>query len=158
MASKTDFSTEEWALLARAPFMTGLIVSLSSPSGITGVLSESMVVTRAVLEAANTQTTSTLVKAIANDIKDTRGKVASAQGTVNIQNAKEVARDTLKQAAALVSQKASPEEVAAYKDWLKGIAKHSAEAATEGGLFGLGGVQVSDAEKSALSEIDSLLA
>ena len=113
-------------------------------------------VTRAVLEAANTQTTNPLLKAIVDDIKDTRGKVANTQG-LNTQNAKEMARDTLKQAAALISQKATPEEAAAYKDWLKDIAKHSAEAATEGGLFGIGGVQVSEAEKTALSEIDSLL-
>lgn len=156
MASKSDFSAEEWGLLARAPFMTGLMVSLSSPSGITGVLSESLVVTRAVLEAANTQTTNPLLKAIVDDIKDTRGKVANTQG-LSTQNAKEVAHDTLQQAAALISQKATPEEAAAYKNWLKDIAKQSAEAASEGGLFGIGGVQVSEAEKAALSEIDSLL-
>jgi hypothetical protein len=37
------------------------------------------------------------------------------------------------------------------------IAEHVAEAASEGGLLGFGGVKVSDAEKATLAEISSAL-
>jgi hypothetical protein len=65
--------------------------------------------------------------------------------------------ETLRQAAAIVDAKA-PGDAAAYKAWLQQISQHVAEAANEGGGFlGIGGVQVSDAEKATLTEISSAL-
>jgi len=62
----------------------------------------------------------------------------------------------LQQAGALLDAKA-PADAAAFKAWLKLIAEHVAEAASEGGLLGFGGVKVSDAEKATLAEISSAL-
>ena len=52
----------------------------------------------------------------------------------------------------------APDEAVAFKDWLKQIAQKTAEASTEGGFLGFGGVQVSEAEKATLAEITSALA
>lgn len=156
MAGKADFNSEEWSLLARSPFMTGLIVSMASPSGITGVVSESLVVTRAVLAATQSQPEHSLLRELVDDIKGSRGEIAKAQGLTPA-NAKTVARETLQQVSALLAQKATPEEAAAFKGWLKDIARQSAEAAKEGGFFGIGGVQISETEKAALAEVDQLL-
>jgi len=41
--------------------------------------------------------------------------------------------------------------------WLQGVAQKAAEAGTEGGFLGFGGVAVSEAEKSTLSEISLAL-
>ena len=46
----------------------------------------------------------------------------------------------LREAAAIVDAKA-PDEAAAFKDWLRQIAQKTAEASTEGGFLGFGGVQ-----------------
>ena len=52
----------------------------------------------------------------------------------------------------------APGDAAAFKDWLRQISQSTAEAASEGGgLFGIGGVQVSDAEKATLTEISTAL-
>ena len=51
----------------------------------------------------------------------------------------------------------APAEAGAFKDWLKQIAQKTAEASTEGGFLGFGGVQVSEAEKATLAEIASAL-
>jgi hypothetical protein len=65
--------------------------------------------------------------------------------------------DSLRQVSALLDAKA-PDDAAPFKAWLRQISQSTAEAATEGGgLFGLGGGQVSDAEKATLAEISTAL-
>jgi hypothetical protein len=51
----------------------------------------------------------------------------------------------------------APGDAQAYKSWLRAISQRVAEAASEGGLFGFGGVKVSDAEKATLAEISTSL-
>jgi hypothetical protein len=51
----------------------------------------------------------------------------------------------------------APGDAAAFKGWLRRISQHVAEAASEGGFLGIGGVAVSDAEKATLQEISSAL-
>ena len=64
--------------------------------------------------------------------------------------------ETLGQAGALVDAKA-PDDAVAFKAWLRQISQHVAEAASEGSWFGLGGTQVSEAEKATLDEISGAL-
>jgi hypothetical protein len=65
--------------------------------------------------------------------------------------------ESLRKVATLLAAKA-PGDAAAFKDWLRQISQRTAEAAKEGGgLLGIGGVQVSDAEKATLAEISSAL-
>ena len=40
MATKADFTAEEWSQIQRAPFMAGLAVVAASPSGPFGVVKE----------------------------------------------------------------------------------------------------------------------
>jgi hypothetical protein len=56
----------------------------------------------------------------------------------------------------ILSAKA-PGDAAAFKNWLGQISQSVAEASTEGGFLGIGGVAVSDAEKATLAEISSAL-
>jgi len=58
--------------------------------------------------------------------------------------------------AALLSQKA-PADAEQYKQWVYQSAQNSANAAKEGGVFGIGGERVSEAEATALKEIASAL-
>jgi len=51
----------------------------------------------------------------------------------------------------------APGDAAAFKNWLRQISQHVAEAAKEGGFLGIGGVTVSEAEKATLTEISSAL-
>ena len=54
-------------------------------------------------------------------------------------------------------QKATPEEVEAYKRFVLKLAETVAEAHREGGLMGIGGEQVSEGERAALDEIAATL-
>jgi hypothetical protein len=56
----------------------------------------------------------------------------------------------------ILSAKA-PSDAAAFKNWLRHISQAVAEASTEGGFLGIGGVAVSDAEKATLAEISNAL-
>ena len=58
--------------------------------------------------------------------------------------------------AGILDEKA-PEDAAAFKVWLLQVAQKAAEAGTEGGFLGFGGVAVSDAEKATLAEISAAL-
>ena len=62
----------------------------------------------------------------------------------------------LGQSAALVDAKA-PDDAAGFKAWLAGISEQVANASSEGGFMGFGGVKVSDAEKATLDEISKAL-
>jgi hypothetical protein len=64
--------------------------------------------------------------------------------------------DTLRQVSALVDSRA-PGDAAAFKGWLRQISRHVAEAATEGGFLGIGGVAGSETEKATLAEISGAL-
>lgn len=64
--------------------------------------------------------------------------------------------DTLRQVSALVDSR-EPGDAAAFKGWLRQISRHVAEAATEGGFLGIGGVAVSETEKATLAEISGAL-
>jgi hypothetical protein len=63
----------------------------------------------------------------------------------------------LGQGAALVDAKAPPDAAAGFKVWLGQISERVANAASEGGFMGFGGVQVSDAEKATLEELSQAL-
>jgi hypothetical protein len=62
----------------------------------------------------------------------------------------------LKAVSKILDAKA-PIDAAAFRMWLQDVARKAAEAGTEGGFLGFGGVAVSDSEKATLSEISSAL-
>ncbi len=157
MSSKTPYTPGEWALLARTPFMVGLIITLAAPSGITGVLEESSAVTHALTLALQSRLTEPLLKSLLEDIASSQGQLAYPLEQLNPADAQTIALSTLKGATALLAHKATASEAQAFKHWLLGIAAATAAAAKEGGVLGIGGVQVNQAEEAALEQIRAAL-
>ena len=62
----------------------------------------------------------------------------------------------LREVSEILDAKA-PGDAAAFKAWLRGISQKVAEASKEGSFLGVGGVQVSDAEKATLADISKAL-
>ena len=62
----------------------------------------------------------------------------------------------LKEVSAILDAKA-PQDAAGFKAWLRTIGQNVADASSEGGFLGIGGVQVSDAEKATLADISKAL-
>jgi len=57
----------------------------------------------------------------------------------------------------LLSRKATPDEIQAYKKMVMVVAEKAANASKEGGFLGFGGVRVSNAEQSFLNEVKGAL-
>ena len=163
MADKASFTKEEWTLLLESPMIAGMAVTAADPSGLWGLLKESFAGGSALTRAATNADTNALVKAVVTDFSTSDGRSAARDGlkakfaSSQPADMKNKAIDSLRQVSALLDTKA-PGDAAAFKGWLRQISQSTAEAATEGGgLFGLGGVQVSDAEKATLTEITRAL-
>jgi hypothetical protein len=160
MATKTDFTAEEWNLIRRAPFMAGLVMVAASPSGPFGIVKEMFAVGKILADVKNRGASSDLAKAIVADLETAEGRQqgvpAEFQGKAPEQ-LRSAALEACRQAAALVEKKAKPDEAQAFKEWLVSIGQTVAEAAKEGGFLGFGGVRVSEQETSALKNLRSAL-
>ena len=116
----------------------------------------------ALLQAKQNADTNPLVKAVADAYTNgdartsARGHVQTVFVGSEVARLKERAVEELRAVALIVDTKA-PEDADAFKAWLQGIAQKAAEAATEGGFMGFGGVAVSDREKATLAEISAAL-
>lgn len=160
MASKADFTADEWKLLLESVMMAGIAVTAAEPNGLWGTLKESFASARTM--ASGKAGSSDLVKAMVADFETSEGRTIARDG-LNEQlkgsspaQIKEKSIATLRQAAALLDAKAGS-DAAGVKAWLRQISQNVAEASKEGGFLGFGGVQVSDAEKATLGEIDAAL-
>jgi hypothetical protein len=155
VSTKADYTKEEWELLVRSPLMAAMAVVAASPSGPIGALKEMFAVGKGVLEGAE-GTTNPLIGALVADIKAGARPATAAEAPRDLAQAKSQALGACREVAALLGRKA-PGEADGFKRWLLGSAQRAAEAAKEGGFLGIGGVQVSDAEKSALAEVAQAL-
>ena len=162
MADKSSFTSDEWKLLLESVMMASIAVSAAEPSGLWGLLKESLASGSDLVKAKMDAGTNPLIKAVVADFDSAQGRATALDGLKEklkgIKPADIPAKciETLRQVAAALDAKA-PGDAAAFKGWLRQISQHVAEAATEGGLLGIGGMLVSDAEKATLNEISSAL-
>ena len=162
MAGKESFTQDEWTRVAASPMVVGMAVTAAEPSGLWGLLKESMASGWALVEAKQDVAANTLAKAVADDIAtaETRESVRHAlqerfKGS-QVGDIKSKAIADLREVAAILDAKA-PNDAPGFKAWLNHVAQKTAEAGNEGGFLGFGGVAVSDAEKATLIEISQAL-
>ena len=148
MTGKADFTEEEWKLVLEAPPNAGLIV-IASDRG--GSVRESFSMAKAYTEARKEHGESELLDEIVTakpEMDHTRYH--------SPEELKEATLAHIRDAVALLKEKATPEEVDEYKKFIVGLANRVAEARKEG-FMGLSGERVSDAERSAIGEIEGAL-
>jgi hypothetical protein len=162
MATKSDFTADEWSMLLASPMIVGMAVTIADPSGIIGMLQEGWAGARSMLNPKDDPNASELAKAVAEDLVTSDGRSA-AQNLVKARITGKSAAElkpqiiaVLEDIGSLVDRKAG-NEAAPFKSWLKETAQKVAEASTEGGFLGFGGVAVSDAEKASLNEVSRAL-
>ena len=162
MTDKTNFTPDEWKLIMESVMAAGIAVTAAEPSGLLGVLKEGFASSSALVQAKMDPSTSALVKAVVADFETSEGRSAARDGLKQklsgggMPQVKEKCIEILRQAGAVLDNKA-PADAAAFKNWLRQTSQHVAEAASEGGLLGFGGVKVSEAEKATLADISSAL-
>jgi hypothetical protein len=148
VTAKADFSEEEWKQVLEGPTSAGLIV-IASDRG--GSIRETFSMAKAYAEARQQHGESELLDEIVAAKPETdRTRAPSPE------QLKEHSLQNIRDAVAILSGKATDEEVAEYRKFVLGLAERVAEARKEG-FLGLSGERVSDAERAAISEIEAAL-
>lgn len=159
MTTKADFTDEEWAHLTRAPFVAGMAISFADPGGPIEAVKETAAALRTVLDAAESDERGPLVRAIAQDVaaQARRRQNPLAGFKAKGAQAAEQILDELREADRIVTAKATPEEAAAYRQWLLDAAGEAARAAKEGGFLGFHAERVSEGEQRMLDTLAEVL-
>ena len=149
MTKKADFNAEEWSLVLEGPPVAGMMV-IAADRG--GTIRESVSMGQAYAEARQQHGASELLDEIVADnpqFDRTRFRTPEdlkAQGPPRI-----------REAVALLEQKADPGDVEAYRRFIRDLAERVARAHKEGGVLGLGGKEISGSEQAALDEVAAAL-
>ena len=162
MATKANFTPDEWKVVLSSPMLVGMAVTLAEPSGIFGMMKEGMTSGMAVLKAKSDAGASELAKALEADMETSEGRSAAQDGLKSSLTGK--TPDEIKQqvmagvtrVGQILDSKAAA-DAPAFKAWLKHVAEEVAEAASEGGFLGFGGVKVTDAERASIQEVATAL-
>jgi len=159
MTSKADFTEQEWTRLKRSPFIAGMAISLADPGGPIEAVKETAATLKTVTGAAEAGGRGELVEAIAREVgaemrerKNPLSGFKPKGATAGVE-----ILDELREVNGIVSEKATPEDAAAYRDWLLAAAKEAAEAAKEGGFMGFRAERVSEGEQRMLDKLAEAL-
>jgi hypothetical protein len=153
MTTKSDFTEEEWIRVRRAPFVAGMAISLADPGGPIELAKESAA---SLKSATNPPTREQLLAEIALDIQamtQQRQNPLSGFKPTNAATAGQQILDELQAVSAIVSSKATADEIPAFKQWLLTTAQAAADAAKEGGFMGFHAIQVSQGEAAMLDQV-----
>jgi len=143
MTGKADFTEEEWELVREGPPTAGLVV-LTASSG--GSFKESWAMAKAFTEARKERGSSELLDEIV-------GESPKVKRYHSPEEAENEGLSRLRDAVALLEQKASPDEVADYKRFTLDVADKVASAHREKGEIG----DVSASEREAIEKIGATL-
>jgi hypothetical protein len=158
MTSRADYTDEEWERLGRAPLVAGLAITLADPGGPFEALKESRAVLTTLLETAREGGYGDFVQSIARDVaaKAQRRENPLAGFTPDRRQPLPAILDELRAVYALLVEKAEPEEVDDYREWMRVASQKAALAAKEGGFLGIGGKLVSQREQDMLETLGEI--
>ena len=148
MTAQADFTEQEWTTVLQGPTSAGLHV-IASDRG--GSVRESFSMAKVYAEARQHAGQSELLDAIVAAKPQVDKERAHSKEELSANQLGNV-RD----ATALVEQKATAEELAAYRAFVVGLAERVADARKEG-FMGLSGERISDDEQTALDEVADAL-
>jgi len=148
MTTQAAFTTEEWTLLRILPSLVCGGVSAADPSGIFGAIKEAAAGMTGMVKSLQQGSSLELLNAMLADrsmpgIPDSRTLLGEGSREQQIANLKAAVLTRVTEAVNLLSRKATPDEVQAYKQMVMGVAEKAANASKEGGFLGFGGVRVS---------------
>jgi hypothetical protein len=158
MTSRADFTDAEWERLGRAPLLVGAAVSMADPGGPIDALKETTAALQTILTAAQSADRGPFVQAIAADVAERAKRRESPMGDFRPDRARagDQILDELRAVNALLEDRTTPDETAAFREWLKAAAQSTALAAKEGGFLGFGGERVSENEQQMLEQLGAI--
>ena len=163
MANKQNFKPDEWTKVLESTMLAGMAVSAAEPSGLWGALKEAFASSSALAAAKSNARSNELIKAVVAEVETKEGRATVQEalrqrlaGAAKPADAVQRSLANLKEVSDILNAKA-PQDAAGFKTWLQAIGQNVAKASSEGGFLGIGGVQVSDAEKATLIDISKAL-
>jgi hypothetical protein len=172
MTTKSDYTADEWDTIMEAPLKIATAVVASGTPGPVQMVQESLALARALAEPLQTASSNALVNAVANEFKaiaqdreQRKAEQAELRAELKVdpndpnalQTVRSLGVEAARQAAAIVTAKASADEAAGFKTWLLSVAQRVAEGAKEGGFLGFGGTRVTTEEQATIREIADAL-
>ena len=131
MTAKADFSAEEWDVVLEGPTSAGMIVTTAERGG---TFREAFSMAKAYTEARKAHGDSELL----DEIVSTKPEVdRTREGSV--EELKQHSLQNIREAIALLEQKATPEEVEDYRKFTLGLAERAAIAEISEALGAAGG-------------------
>ena len=149
MTKKADFNAEEWSTIVEGPLLAGMRLITAARGG---TIRESLAIGQTYAKARQQQGESELLDDLASTPPAMDRSRVGPSADIG-----EVTTEGLGKAVQLLEQKASPDEVDAYKRFVMTVAEAAANAHREGGFMGIGGKQVSEGEQAALDELAATL-
>jgi hypothetical protein len=144
MTGSADFTPEEWNVVREGPTSAGMIVSTAQRGGS---FREAFAMAKAYTEARKEHGDSALLDELVSQKPDMDHAKAHSP-----EELKEHGLQRIREAIALVEQKATPEEAEGYRRFVTSLANRVAGAKTESD-----DKPVSDAEAAAIAEISDAL-
>lgn len=152
----TPYTQEESAQVIRAVTISGLAVAIAD-MGIVSTAIEAAALTKEVMGAAQKYPDNSIIQSVFSNESIKQNTPTSPPEGLTPDNAAETAVSAINDAIAVISQKATPEEVSQFKQFVYACSEAVANAAGEG-LFGTGAVKVSAKEAATLAKIRAALA
>jgi hypothetical protein len=148
MTGQADFTEEEWTTILEGPTSAGMHVIVSDRGG---TARETFSMAKAYTEARKQAGQSELLDTIVSSkpkVDNERAATPEELGANQLQK--------IRDAVALVEQKASASELEAYKGFVVGLAERVAERTKEG-FLAMSGERVTDEERTAVNEVAEAL-
>lgn len=149
MTRRADFNAEEWATVVEGPLLAGMRVVTADRGG---TLRESLAMGQTYAKARQQQGQSELLDELV--ASPPALDPSRLQGGADLTS---MSTQRLRDAVQLLEDKASPEELEAYRSFVMSVAQAVASAHREGGVLGLGGKEISPSEQAALDDIAATL-
>jgi hypothetical protein len=164
MTTKADFTQEEWSAVRDAPYLAAMAVTVAGASGLIGTVKEAFAATSSLVEGTKSQ--NDLIRAISGR-EEIQAAQESIRSLVQPQPGTDLAAfkskiqtlvsERVHTAVGVLTRKGGTQDVAAYRDFVKGVGERVSQAASEGGFLGFGGERVSEGERTMLAALDQAL-
>jgi hypothetical protein len=154
-----DFTDQERARLERAPIVAGMAISLADPGGPIEAFKETSAAMRSILDTALAEGENELVESVAKAAAEKARQRQNPLGDFRPRGA-QAGDEILSELSAvnqLLTEKATPEEAEAFREWLLRTAQRVADAAKEGGFMGFRAERVSEGEQRMLDKLREVL-
>lgn len=157
----SEYTPDELKTLGSAVMLTGMAVSVVDV-GIVSTAIEATALANEIAGAAKKYPTNSVIQALFSEDAAKHGETKQAlkldvkSEDMRPETAVNTAIAAINDALTLLTQKATPEEIPQFKEFIYSCAEHVANAAGSG-LFGTGSPKVSDKEAAALIAIKAAL-